>query len=94
MVNRSKASEASRPVARRDAGPSDNSWIMLDGRLFFAPARRDQLGRQRRDYLKAMAADWRRQRADQARSRHLARPRHETLGCAKSTDTHREGRPP
>jgi hypothetical protein len=24
-----------RPVARRDAGPSDNSWIMLDGRLFF-----------------------------------------------------------
>jgi hypothetical protein len=25
----------SRPAARRDAGPVDDSWIMLDGRLFF-----------------------------------------------------------
>jgi hypothetical protein len=25
-----------RPVARRDAGPVDNSWIMLEGRRFFA----------------------------------------------------------
>jgi hypothetical protein len=24
-----------RPAARRDADPSGNSWIMLDGRLFF-----------------------------------------------------------
>jgi hypothetical protein len=24
-----------RPVARRDAGPVDNSWIMLEGRPFF-----------------------------------------------------------
>jgi hypothetical protein len=25
----------SRPAARHDAGPVDNSWIMLDGRPFF-----------------------------------------------------------
>jgi len=24
-----------RPAARHDAGPVDNAWIMLDGRLFF-----------------------------------------------------------